>query len=209
VPYDGAGQCVASLDHLVNGFLYAEQVKDSGVFRCPDNVRSSKLDLAIGHFPTKPANWPIDPATGLQYPYVTDPVNAAQFPDAPVNVCASDADGLQDCYIQGPLRGRPKYYYTYDSYDIGPRLLPNGNGALAGVYDVHYSLDWTGIRGASDLPDQMKYSNPPSDKTLLTYCSWHVMTYGGNSVPAVQLNGTAKPVDLVEILKHGSNLYNK
>src|SRR6185503_1867602 len=87
VPYDGVGPCIASLDRLVNGFLYTEQVKDSGVFRCPDNVRANKLNVTIAHFPPRPTNWPIDPVTSLPYPYVTDPVNAAQFPDAPVNVC--------------------------------------------------------------------------------------------------------------------------
>src|SRR5207247_2657951 len=89
--------------------------------------------------------------------------------------CGSDSYGLVDCHLTGPLKGMARYYYRWDSYDIGPRIV-NGLAVKVGngyVYDKHYGTDWTGITGALDLAIQLKYQNPPPDKTMLTYCTWH------------------------------------
>ncbi len=106
-------------------------------------------------------------------------------------------------------------FYGWDSYDIGPRINPNGtvakdnNGNV--LYDIHYSMDWTGPAnsGATDLPNQMKYAYPPEDHTLLTYCTWHVATAGSNSVIAINLGGTAKKFSYKEMLEYGPNVFNQ
>ena len=205
VPLTNPGtQCAANLDRLVNGFLYNEQIKDANITLCPNNTPfPGKARVTVAYFPIKPANWPtVNPVTSQPVTYVTDP-------GTPVNtLCPSDANGFVDCHLTGPLQGTPKYYYVHDSYDIGPRLNPNG-GVVAGVYDVRYSTDWTGNPGANDLPNQLKYANPPSERTLLTYCTWHAATYRSDTSPGINMAGTAKKISNRELLLHGHNVYNK
>jgi prepilin-type N-terminal cleavage/methylation domain-containing protein len=205
-PYDPGvnNGCAANLDRLVNGFMYPEQFNDSNLVLCPDNIpRPSKNLVTIAHFPPKPVNWPAN------YNYITD---ASSDPNAPVNVCGSDAAGLIDCFTSGPNQGKPKYYYVWDSYDIGPRVNPDGTPFLINgqrVYDVHYSLNWTGVTGMFDLPVQLKYSNPPTDKTILTYCTWHSAVANTGSVTAVSLAGTAKKIPVAQIVANGPNVFNR
>ncbi len=203
---DPSTQCVANADRIFNGFLYNEQIKDVNVVKCPDNVKATKSLIAIAHFPPKPPYWPSG------YNYVTDPADPAMYPDAPINVCGSDAYGLIDCYINGPLRGRPKFYYTWDCYDISPRIQPDGTPLLnagAYVFDKHYSTDWSGLTSATDLPIQLKYQNPPPDKTLFTFCTWHSAINGAATFTAVSMAGSAKKVDYKEFLKYGAFYYDR
>jgi hypothetical protein len=117
-----------------------------------------------------------------------------------------------------PLLGRPKVFYIWNSYDIGPRIGPDGRVVLIGgqrVYDRHYSPDWTappagsGDSGLNDLTNQLKWSNPPSDKTILTYCTWHVAIANSSSVPAITMAGTARKLDSREVYNHGANIFNR
>src|SRR5262249_26342272 len=152
----------------------------------------------------RPPNWPAG------YNYITDA--SPSNPDAPINVCGSDAYGLIDCYTTGALRGQPKYYYRWDCYDIGPRIHAEGtplkvNGELE--YERHYSIDWKGITGATDLPNQLKYQNPPPDKTLFTFCTWHCASNDTGSFPAVSMAGSAKKVNYKDMLAYGPYYYNR
>jgi len=184
-------------DRIINGFLLGEQVRDINVFRCPDNVNVPKNLVTIAHYPPRPERWPA--AT-----WIGEELASAG--------CPTDAYGTIDCFTEGPHRGKPKYYYVWDSYDIGPRIGPDGRPIDAGgqrVYDIHYSRDWTGVRGASDMTNQLKYRNPPLDRTLLAYCSWHGATAGANTFTAVTAAGSAKKIKYDEFLRYGANLYNK
>lgn len=187
-------------DQIINGFLYKEHVKDINLFRCPDNPTTSRSPLTIAYFPPRPQNWP----PGI--PYIADTL-------ASNNVCPTDSNGTVDCFTDGPLRGLPKFYYTWNSYDIGPRLAPDGTIVRDGsgniIYDRHYSVDWTGVTGLGDLPVQLKYENPPNDKTVLTYCYWHAAIAGANSAPAISLAGNAKKVPLAHTLLNGANYLNR
>jgi prepilin-type N-terminal cleavage/methylation domain-containing protein len=206
---DPINQCVADAGRVISGFMYREQVKDINIYNCPDNIAPipKKTDVTIAHFPLKPANWPAG------YNYVTDPADPALYPNAPSNVCGSDGFGLIDCYLTGPLRGMPKYYYMWDSYDIGPRMQANGLAVKVGnafVYDKHYGVDWTGVTGANDLPAQLKYQNPPPDKTMLTLCTYHQAVSRSNGAhPAISLAGSAKKADAVLLLQYGADYFNK
>lgn len=200
---------------LINGFLYNEQVKDVNVYHCADNTNTLKTAITLAHFPalqtadaSQPYYWP------PQYNWV-----GAKL----ASICGTDSFGTIDCFnditepkVAGPnpgpadpLYGKPKYYYIWDSYDIGPHIDPATGRAVSGVYDRHYSTDWTGEMGASDLIAQLKYDNPPLDRTLLAFCTWHAATYGSSSVPAISLGGSAKKIDLKQVLINGPNLYNR
>ena len=99
-----------------------------------------------------------------------------------------------------------------DSMDIGPRLDPNGNivhDSLGNLeYELHYSPDWTRELGQACEPldpnnnnqidvTQLKYKNPPTDRTVLTYVTSHVATAGSSKVLIMLLSGTAKKMDVV------------
>lgn len=196
-------QCAANADRIINGFLYNEQIKDVNIVKCPSNVKLNKGLITIAHFPPKPLNWPAG------FNYITD---ASPNPDAPINVCGSDGFGLIDCYTTGPLRGLPKYYYIWDCYDVSPRIQVDGTPLKVGdafVFDKHYSIDWSGITGATDLPIQLKYQNPPADKTLFTCCTWHCATSLTGSFPAVSMAGSAKKYNYKDFLLYGADYFNK
>jgi len=75
------------------------------------------------------------------------------------------------------------------------------------VFDRHYSPDWTGVKGLDDLPNQLKYANPSADTTLLTYCTWYQAAANTGNVIAITLAGTARKVDLVEMLRRGPMIF--
>ena len=198
VYFTGSGQ-VANVDRVINPFLYREQVKDVNVFHCPDNLVTGKAVVTIAHYTTTPPpNWPVGQSWIGK--------SLADYG------CPTDAYGTIDCYVGGPYDKLPKYFYVWDSYDIGPvvnalqqPITMNGQQ----VYEKHYSPDWTGIRGAGDLPNQLKYSNPPDDKTLLAYCTWHCRTFKTGNAPAITLSGTARKVALKQMLDFSANAYNR
>ncbi len=209
--------CVVSADAVIKGFLYPEQIKDIQVFKCPDNLtfrrrpddirRPGELEsvITVAHFPPRPLLWP----SGVSY--VTDTGTPVE------KNCPKDAYGYIDCYLPVPgkpsaLDGKPKWYYIWDSFDVGPRVDPSGvvpvlNGQP--VFDVHYSVDWTGVRGATDLRVQMKYDNPPNDKTLLTYCTYHSATARADTYTAVNLAGQAKKLPAKLFRDYGAFLYSR
>ncbi len=198
--------CLASADRIINGYLFSEQIRDSRVFYCPDDIPPNKNQIALAHFPPRPPSWPIRP-DGTAHSYVTDPGTAVY------NTCPTDNGEPVACFLDGPYQGMPMYFYTFDSYDVSPRILPNGQVAKdpAGnkVYELHYATDWTGITGANDLPVQLKYSNPASDKTLLTYCTWHTTSSNVPTFTAVSLSGKAQKIDYKTMLGYGHNVLNK
>lgn len=193
-------------DQIVNGFLYPEQIKDVNLLRCPDNLFPAKNAITIAHYPEMQD---------------TDPTAAYYWPKAKYNWigdvlkakgCPSDSYGTIDCFTEGPFAGQPKWYYASNSYDVAPRIGADGKPVKLGdlfIYDRHYSLDWTGTPGAADLPAQLKYDNPPSDKTLLVYCTWHTATNGSNTMPGISLGGTAKKLNAEQLVKSNALLFYK
>ena len=105
------------------------------------------------------------------------------------------------------------YFYPWDSYDIGPQVDNNGNPT--GVKnELHYSLDWTGQTGPADTcpthsdtnglcQNQLKYNNPPTDKTVITWCTYHVAVAHADKVLVMLLSGTAKAVDAKQFAAKG------
>lgn len=105
----------------------------------------------------------------------------------------------------------PITFYAYDSYDVGPQVGMDGNAVKGNggqpVMEVHYSLDWTAAQGSPDSPDawnQLKYgSRAPEDKTVVTWCTYHVAIAHSNIIPVLLLNGTVKPVPLDQYVQKG------
>lgn len=209
IPYAGSGTPV-TMDQLINGFLYREQVRDTATFRCPDSPPGAANRITVAYYPNTQT---ADPSQPNYWPgaWIGDFLQAQG--------CPSDAFGTVDCFWDispadpcvGHLYLQPRYFYVADSYDIGPRIGPDGrpvtkpDGSV--VFDRHYSVDWTGIRGLDDLPNQLKYANPPSDTTLLTYCTWHQATPNSGTVIAINLAGTARKIKFETMLKKGPNVF--
>ena len=88
----------------------------------------------------------------------------------------------------------PAYFYTYDSYDVGPALDANYGATPPFNYELHYSLDWTGKVGPNDPQNQLKYPNPPESSTVITWCSYHAAVNHSDIIPVLMLSGNVKPV---------------
>lgn len=208
-----AGETPAPADTILNGYLYREQVKDLNVFRTPNNVNATKISVTVAHFPPRPSGWPS---------------NQAWIGDTLAGVCGADSYGTIDCYNEltapkvdpsNALYHKPKVYYTWDSYSIGPRVDADGNvikdGTGSPVYDVHYSVDWTGRRGFDttagvwDMSNQLKYANPSSERTLFAYCTWHAATAGSDKVTAISMSGSAKKVSLDQIVPYNADVFGR
>ena len=106
--------------------------------------------------------------------------------------------------------GVPKYFYIMDSADIGPMLNAEGKPIpdledptrQKVIYELHYSADWTrqlGVTcdniGDGPIVTQLKYKNPPSERTILTYITHHAAFAGSPNVMAILMTGTAKKIN--------------
>ncbi len=210
--YNTTGAGFVNADRIIHGFLYTRaRVNDPEKFRCPFYTPPRKDQVTIAHFPPRPPQWPLR-RDRTSYWYMTDggtPLTAA---------CPTDAFGYIDCWRQpevdptSPLYRQPKYFYTWDTYDISPRIDVNGNPVRNGgqlVYDRRYSPDWTGDSGIRDLSNQLKYPNPPDDDTMVTYCSWHAATAKMDMCPAINFAGTAKMYSVRDLFNRGPNFFNR
>lgn len=202
VPYTGSGEPVPFT--RMEGTLYPDMVRDSYGFRCPDVGSSSPSAVTVAYFPLNPPSGWTD-ASGNAYGWIGSALAAAG--------CPSDANGVVDCFTSGPYAGSPKYYYVWDAYDVSPRVDENGNAVkdAAGnqIFDRVYSVDWTGVKGLNDLPVQLKYAQPPSDKTILTHCNWHAARAGTGNVTAISLAGTARKINVRDMVQLGPNVFNR
>ena len=179
---------------LNRGYLYPEQVKDYSSFLSADNTVKDKTATTIVYYPH---NAP----SGLGDTVVTwTPPGTGACP------VTGDRDIPHDSYLN-----QPKLYYKMDSMDIGPRLDPNGNimkdsgGSI--MYELHYSPDWTRRLGTACEPTdpangnqiditQLKYKNPPTDRTVMMWVTQHVATAGSSKVMVMLLSGTVKKMDV-------------
>jgi len=213
LPWDPSlGLPVSAADNTTLGTLYREQINDLNIFRCPDSSRKDKSEVVVAYFPPRPSDWPATAG------YIGDYLAAQGCPTA---------GALGTLYCDPANSTRPRYFYAVDAYDISPAIDPatgakilQSDGKLG--YHVRYTTDWTGPRragsgppadpgfvgnGAADLPYQLKYENPPDDKTLLTFCAWHQAIANTGSVPAISMGGTAKKINIKQALTKSANLF--
>lgn len=206
-PTVGGLPCVTKANAtLRSGFLYPELIKDAVSFHCPDNTVVDPGRITTALFPARPARWADKAGTT---PYIGDTLAA---------FCGTGAGGLTiDCFTAqevgatSPLLGRPKYYYPYNSYDVGPAVTVEGAKVSPQTFLRRYSRDWTGVRGyydsadpaKVDLANQLKYKNPPPDRTILTFCTWHAYSANTGTAPAISMSGSAKKINLRQLVDYG------
>lgn len=130
------------------------------------------------------------PTTGATY----HPTSA--FSGAVVNGQGVSIDGLP--------AGAPISFYSLDSYDVTAVI-----GGAPTDRQLVYCLDWTGATGPQDAPHQLKYRNPPPDKTILTWCNFHAATSGSDMCTFVTMSGTAKTINAKEMNQKGWNLFGR
>jgi len=113
-------------------------------------------------------------------------ITGAVFPPG-----ATPADLGSSYDSQYPDTNPNAWYYSFDSYDTGPQI--NASGVATGAMEIHYALDWTGAPlSTSDAQNQLKYPLPPPDKTVITWCTYHVAVAHTDQILVLLLNGTAK-----------------
>lgn len=180
------------------GVVFPEQIKDAITFTNSDNVGRKKTDVTTVYWPL---NSPISIALGGT---AANPILVTW--QAPGNSGACPAGGDHD--IPDPTYiGQAKVYYYMDSMDIGPMLNTDGTinyfpGTTNPRYELHYSPDWTHLFGVGCDPagptsnvTQLKYANPPSDRTVITYVTQHIATANSSKVLVLTLNGNVRKVD--------------
>ena len=175
---------------LINGQKYL--TNDPSIFICPDS-NHNRVEYAS---PTD-----ITPAIYPQPTMSFDAAHTIQSGQAMYTKLVKD-----NCCRAVPI-GQPEYFYKYDSYDIGPQI--NGtNGTVAGgktnpTYELHYALDWTGTTDKSDAGNQLKYPNAPEDRTVITWCTYHVGYGSADKILTLMLNGKVRPTPMNEFLSKG------
>jgi prepilin-type N-terminal cleavage/methylation domain-containing protein len=181
------------------GYLYPEQVKDYVTFTTPDNLVKDKRATTVAYYPLNSA-------------YKPGQVVVWEGPVAGACAITADRDLPSNGLLGQPdYTGQPKLYYIMDSMDIGPRLNADGSIFYESPgkprYELHYSPDWSRSLGRNcedknlnnngkNYVTQLKYKNPPTDSTVLTYVTQHVATNGSTKVMVILLSGTAKKMDV-------------
>jgi prepilin-type N-terminal cleavage/methylation domain-containing protein len=185
----------ATCTQLNYGYLYGEQVKDYRSFLCTDNTAIDKSKVTQVYYPLS---------------VFSTPTLVTWVASSPTQI-----DGDYD--IPGPpdgtiYSGQPKLYYTMDSMDIGPMLDAEGNQMVINgqpAYELHYTPDWTHLLGATQDVNgngqanitQLKYKNPPPDRTVITYVTYHVTTAHSSYVLVLLDSGSAIKLDYKRALQ--------
>lgn len=194
-----------SFSSINRGFLFREYVKDHRVFLNDNNFVKNPTAVTIAYWPL---NSPISKTMG------GSPTNRI-----PVTWTASDASANPKVFGDTDLPGQnyigqPKLFYVMDSMTIGPMLNERGQpidetGNVVSTanmrYELHYTPDWSHRLGAAEdfdpmdatlqpLVTQLKYKNPPSERTVITYVTAHA-ALGNPQVLVLLLSGTVRKVD--------------
>ncbi len=188
---------ITPMNEILKGYLYREHLKDYGNFTCTDNLVTDKKAVTQVYYPLNLPNK--DLAGQLVVWSKTDTTTNPTCPSY------GDPDLPDDTYV-----GKPKLFYTMDSMDIGPRLDDYGHPVKDDrgntIYELHYTPDWTHKLGATcDVDDkgravvtQLKYRNPPAERTVITYVTDHAATSGSPNVLVLLLSGTARKVNYMK-----------
>ena len=176
--YTGGNGVPLPIDKLSYSPLIVGQryLKDKGTFLCPDSPHNTSLAV-----------------TGAVYPAGTPLVGSpVLFQDFIKENCCDNSIPI----------GQPAYFYLYDSYDTAPGVDVLGN-INTNTPELHYSLDWTGASGANDPPNQLKYKDPPQDRTVVTWCTYHAAVAHSNKAMVLLLNGKAAAIPLSRFITQG------
>lgn len=175
----------------IGTYLYPAYIKNIEVFHCPDNPDTDQQKTTTACYaPGSPLVAFLMAKTGHDEP---------DYPGCIKNLPPNQMAQYDKKQIE---------YYAYDSYDISSAVMLNGKRmapmmANQGCYIV-YSKKWTPDRpGPSDLPNQLLYPNAPADRTVLTWCNYHVTTASAEKCPVMLATGTTKPLDWKQVYAQG------
>ena len=179
---------------VLAGYLYREQIKDYVTFLAGDDAITDQTLTTEAYYPPSTQGGAMNvvkwgaSSSGGTCPYYGGP-------DLPVGF---KGDGSES-----------KIYYKMDAMDISPMLNADGTVKKKSdgtpYYELHYTPDWTGElwkAGTCDIDNngnpitaQLKYKNPPSDHTVLTYVTSHVAFGNSAKVMVLLLSGTVKKME--------------
>jgi len=205
IPMDKATEQWPLTTGLDHGYLYHEQVKDYIDFLCADNLVTNKTAVTKAYYPL---NSPYNP--GQEVDWTADVANAG--------ACTIYGDTDLPVVAGQTYLGQPKLFYKQDSMDIGPMLDRNGNqmfeaDGVTPKYELHYTPNWTHqlyVPATANTPacdvdangnpitNQLKYKNPPTEHTILTYVTQHAATAHSGNIIVLLLSGTARKVSVLQ-----------
>ncbi len=172
--------------HFYQPLFTSKELKSVNEFHCPDNPQNNQNAAAVTA--VYPATVPLSTKFG-----------SVGYLDTPVMQHAAGPNVT--------LPNTAAQFSPFDSYDIGPQLDSNGNEVTSNggpVYELHYSLDWTGTTGPGDNTNQLKYGSlAPPDHTVITWCTYHQATNHAGVIPVVLLSGTVKVIDAKTFISKG------
>jgi len=174
-------------NRIQHGFLYPAYVKNIEVFLCPNNPVKDQQQVTTAHFPpSSPWNQQLTQQTGNDYPLY----------------------GLGFCFegLPAEFLDKPLLFYAYDSYDISSYLAADGTRVGGNGFQIVYTRDWTASEGTQDAPNQLKYQNPPPDRTILSWCNYHVTNGGHNQCMVIFASGTARKLNYKQMVEKGWNI---
>ena len=189
-------------------YLFRDQAKNIASFSSGDEIETNRSAITDAFYPP---NSPLGAGSSIVNGVLTSPRQVMWRADGTQGTCNihGDPDIPNPSYAL-----TPKYFYKMDSMDIGPMIDAEGKWVTLNgqrVYALHYTPDWTGFAGAicdvnqTNQPyvAQLKYKNPPTDRTIITYNTHHAAIAGSGRVMALFLDGRAKKVDV----KTGANTF--
>ncbi|MCS6775394.1 MAG: type II secretion system protein [Chloroherpetonaceae bacterium] len=198
---------------LSRSSMFREQVKNVQAYFAGSDQARDRREVTVVYWPV---NSPIGQANGSSID-----ANGRLVNGVPVRWYATDSSGQCTVYGDSDLPnipgrnyvGQAKLFYRMDAMDIGPmvdaegRRVTDQNGRL--VYELHYTPDWTHLLGtrcdvdASGNPyiAQLKYRNPPRERTILTYNTHHVAFSGSPYVLVLRADGVVRKMHVRDAVR--------
>ncbi len=187
---------VVDMASVRRGFLYKTYIKDVEVFHCPNAIDRDRKKVVVGYLP---GSSPWSNLLGGTAP---------TFGTGPFTFSS-----IRPSYDSVPVP-----FYAYDSYDVSSFMLNTGKQAKDSsgnpVYEVHYTVNWNaaqarGIDTRQDFSNQFMYGRSlNAEKTILTWCNYHVTSGQSEKCPTILASGTAKVYDWKQLQSKGWGLLN-
>jgi prepilin-type N-terminal cleavage/methylation domain-containing protein len=181
----------------VGTYLYPAYIKNIDAFHCPDNPDNNQQKTTSACFaPGSPL---------VQFWLAKTGHDEPNYPLCVKNIFPQNVAQYNNQMVQ---------FYSYDSYDVSSAIQADGKREApsltnAGCFIV-YSRSWTpDVPGPNDDPAQLKYPSPPLDRTVITWCNYHVTTASADKCPVLLASGTTKPLDWKQIYQRGYAVANQ
>ncbi len=186
-------------------YLFRDQAKNIQSFFSGDEEVTDRSAVTVAYYPP---NSPSGAGSSVDANGVLQGGNLVTWRPDVDNPTGCDLHGDPDMPAPNYAE-KAKWFYKMDSMDIGPMIDAAGRWVTlpdmtTKVYALHYTPDWTGFAGAAcDINQanqpyvaQLKYKNPPTERTIITYNTHHAAIGNSGRVMVLFLDGRAKKLDL-------------